>query len=223
MFARSAQPTTPSSLSLLPTWQTWQKTRQHSIKTYVSAVRSLHIDHGWPGPLQSAPLTQRVLAGVKREHGLHPRLQRLRVSRPMLLRLIEHFRTPPWLLPTDKLMLTAVCTLTFHGFVRCSELTTAPAESSAHLIAAPLRHIEHHFPATITDPFRRGATITLGGSGGLCCPVSNLSQYLNATRVWLANTPLFAYCSGLPLTRPVFTQQIQGALLEAVVPDARRT
>ena len=28
-----------------------------SIKTYLSAVRSLHIDRGWPDPLQAAPLT----------------------------------------------------------------------------------------------------------------------------------------------------------------------
>ena len=41
-----------------------------SIKTYLSAVRSLHNDRGWPDPLQSAPLTQRVLAGVKRVHRL---------------------------------------------------------------------------------------------------------------------------------------------------------
>ena len=191
-----------------------------SIKTYLSALRSLHIDRGWPDPLQSAPLTQRVLAGVKRVHGLHPRRQRLPVSRPTLVRLIEHLRTAPWLLPTDKLMLTAACTLAFHGFLRCSELTTGLARSSARIIAAPLRHIELRVPASKTDPFRRGATITIGASGGLCCPVSNLSQYLDATRGRPVNTPLFAYSSGLPLTRPVFTQQIQRALLEAGVPDS---
>ena len=127
----------------------------------------------------------------------------------------------PWLLPTDKLMLTAACTLAFHGFLRCSELTTGLARSSAHIIAAPLRHIELRVPASKTDPFRRCATITVGASSGLCCPVSNLSQYLDATRGRPANTPLFAYSSGLPLTHPVLTQQIQRALLEAGVPDAR--
>ena len=164
-----------------------------SIKTYLSAVRSLHIDRGWPDPLQLAPLTQRVLAGVKRVHGLHPRRQRLPVSRLTLVRLIEHLRTAPWLLPTDKLMLTAACTLAFHGFLRCSELTTGLARSSARIIAAPLRHIELRVPASKTDPLRRGATIKIGASGGLCCPVSNLSQYLDATRGRPANTQLFAY------------------------------
>ena len=43
-----------------------------TIKTYLSAVRSLHIDRGWPDPLQVAPLMQRVLSGVKRVHGMHP-------------------------------------------------------------------------------------------------------------------------------------------------------
>ena len=195
--------------------------RRTSIKTYLSAVRSLHIDRGWPDPLQSAPLTQRVLAGVKRVHGLHPRRQRLPVSWPTLVRLIDHLRTAPWLLPMDKLMLTAACTLAFHGFLRCSELTTGLAWSSARIIAAPLRHIELRVPASKTDPFRRSATFAIGASGGLCCPVSNLSQYLDATRGRPANTPLFAYSSGLPLTRPVFTQQIQRALLEAGVPDSR--
>ena len=75
-------------------------------------------------------------------------------------------------------------------------------------------------PSLKTDPFRCGATITIGESGGLCCPVSNLSQCLDATHGQPANTPLFAYTSGLPLTRPVITQQIQRALLEVGVPDA---
>ena len=118
-------------------------------------------------------------------------------------------------------MLTTACTPAFQGFLRCSELTKGLARSCEHILGAPLKHFELRVPASKTDLFQRDATITIGASGGLCCPVTNLSQYLDATRRRLVNTPFFASSSGLPLTRPIFTQQIQRALLEAGVPDSR--
>ena len=87
-----------------------------SIKTYLSAVRSLHIDRGLPDPLQAAPLTQRVLSGVKRIHGLHSRLNRLPITGTVLDRLVRSLQAASWLPIIDRHMLTAACTLAFHGF-----------------------------------------------------------------------------------------------------------
>ena len=88
-----------------------------SIKTYLSAVRSLHIDRSRPDPLQAALLTQRVLSGVKRIHGMHPRLNRLPITGTVLDRLVSSLQAASWLPIIDRHMLTAACTLAFHGFL----------------------------------------------------------------------------------------------------------
>ena len=187
--ARSAKQATPFSLKSLSTLQTWQtyladvaRATPTSIKKCLSSVLSLHVDRGLPGPPPSTPLTQCVLAGVKRVHDLHPPLQRLSVLRSILVRLIEHLQKASWLLTANKLMLNAASTLAFHCFLRFSELTTNLARSSAHIIAAPLRYIKLSMQASKKkkkkklDPFRRGSTITIGASSRLCCPVYTLSQ-----------------------------------------------
>ena len=196
-----------------------------SIKTYLSAVRSLHIDRGWPDPLQAAPLTQRVLSGVKRIHGMHSRLNRLPITGTVLVRLVRSLQAASWLPIIDRHMLTAACTLAFHGFLRCSEFTTGLSRSSIRVLSSPQPHIELRLLASKTDPFRRGATITIGASSGPCCPVSSLARYLDATRRSSnlpADTPLFKFTSGTPLTRAVFTQHIQRALTETGFANSSR-
>ena len=193
-----------------------------SIKTYLSAVRSLHIDRGWPDPLQAAPLTQRVLSGVKRIHGMHSRLNRLPITGTVLDRLVRSLQAASWLPIIDRHMLTAACTLAFHGFLRCSEFTTGLSRSSIRVLSSPQPHIELRLLASKTDPFRRGATITIGASSGPCCPVSSLARYLDATRRSSNDTPLFKFTSGTPLTRAVFTQHIQRALTETGFANSSR-
>ena len=147
-----------------------------SIKTYLSAVRSLHIDRSWPDPLQAAPLTQRLLSGVKRIHGMHSRLNRLPITGTVLDRLVRSLQAARWLPIIDRHMLTAACTLAFHGFLRCSEFTTGFSRSSIRVLSSPQPHIELRLLASKTDPFRSGATITIGASSGPCCPVSSLAR-----------------------------------------------
>ena len=63
------------------------------------------------------------------------------------------------------------------------------------------------------------------GSSGPCCPVSSLTSYLDATRRSSnlpADTPLFKFTSGTPLTRAVFTQHIQRALTETGFANSSR-
>ena len=126
-----------------------------TIKTYLAAVKSLHIDHGWADPLDSAPLTQCVLADVKRVHGSQRRLQRLPITQPVLKSLLLKLDTISWLPPRDRLMLRAACTLAFHGFLRCSEFTSNLPRSNLQIKQQPRPHLELILPASKTDPFRR--------------------------------------------------------------------
>lgn len=191
-----------------------------TIKVYLSAVRSLHIDQGWSDPLDTTPMTQRVLAGVKRVHGMHSRLHRLPITGRVLQQLVASFRSASWLSATDRLMLTAAATLAFHAFLRCSELTTGLTRRSMTVHNQPQPHLEFVLPASKTDPFRRGATIAIGRCAGPCCAVAAVSAYLQATAGRSPDGPLFQFTSGMQLSRLTFTQSLQHALADAAVPQA---
>ena len=58
---------------------------QHSsIKVYLSAVRSLHIEEGFPDPLVNCLRLQRVVRGIKRIQG-SSQVQRLPITDEILL------------------------------------------------------------------------------------------------------------------------------------------
>ena len=51
--------------------------RPSSIKVYISAVWSLHVDQGFPNPLENCLSLQRVVRGIKRSQGSLPANPRL--------------------------------------------------------------------------------------------------------------------------------------------------
>ena len=82
-----------------------------SIKVYLSAVCSLHIDHGLPDPLVNCLHSQCLLRGIKRVQGpASPRHLPITVD---LIQVIQHCLD---LSTRDHLMLWAVCCLGFFYF-----------------------------------------------------------------------------------------------------------
>ena len=83
-----------------------------SIKVYLSAVRSLYIDHGFPDPLVGCLRLQRLLRGIKRVQGP--------VTPTRLPITIDHLRVIQRSLDlsaADHVMLWAACCLGFFGFL----------------------------------------------------------------------------------------------------------
>ena len=84
-----------------------------SIKVYLSAVRSLYIDHGFPDPLVRCLRLQRLLRGIKRVQGpVSPRRLPITIDH---LRVIQRSLD---LSTADHVMLWAACCLGFFGFLR---------------------------------------------------------------------------------------------------------
>ena len=139
-----------------------------SIKVYLSAVRSLHIDHGLSDPFVNCLHLQRLLRGIKRVY--------LRDH----LRAIQHHLDFSM---RDHAMLWAACCLGFFGFLRAGEFTVNSAfQPSIHMTVADLQadsllnptRFKVHIKCSKTDPFRMGCDIYVGRGEGPVCPIHAL-------------------------------------------------
>ena len=142
--------------------------RAASVKVYLSAVRSLHIEYGFPDPLLNCPRLQRVVRGIKRVQG-SASLARLPITDSiMLVIFIALYLTLP-----DHRVFWAACTLAYFGFLRASEFTVPSADSfspSDHLTLQDIALDSLSSPETLrvlikvsrTDPFRKGIFIHIG-------------------------------------------------------------
>ena len=180
----------------------------------MSAVRHLHIIHGYENPLASKPQLELVLKGIRRTKPKSS-VPRLPITPVLLTRIEEGFQKS---IPSkfDITMLRAACLLAFYGFLRCSEFTIPSLQAynpTHHLSTTDIKVDSHNTPSIIavqiksskTDPFGKGATSL--------CPVAAILQYL-AIRP-SDNGPLFIDHTGKPLTKPAFVTHIKQAL-EAV-------
>jgi len=202
-----------------------------SIKSYLSAVRFLHIAEGFSDPFEPhLNRLQYTLRGIKRieaENGGENR-ERLPVG-PNTLRCIRAVWDQESSDP-DKIMLWAACCLGFFGFLRAGEFTV-PADNSfdseVHLCFSDVAVDNPAQPQVIqitikqskTDPFRKGIKLYLGKTSSDLCPVVSLLNYL----VIRGNKPgpLFIFKDGRLLTRQRLVQALRGALQTAGIDQSK--
>ena len=142
---------------------------QHSsIKVYLSGIRALHIEQGFPDPLANCLRLQRVIRGIKRSQGSSS-FSRLPITDDLMLVI---WRSLDLRLP-DHLMFWAACSLGYFGFLRASEFTVPSLASFSPSSHLGVQDIAVDFPsapscmrlqikASKTDPFRKGAFIHIG-------------------------------------------------------------
>ena len=186
-----------------------------SITTYVSAVRSLHIDAGLLDPTAGALRLRRLLQGVRRHPSSPARSPRLPITNEILRVLAQALEFPSF----DNIMFWAACCTAFFGFLRVSEF-------SCPGIFVPSQHLSRHdvswdpagfyrlfLKRSKTDPFASGYTVLLGPSGQSICPVAALSRYLSIRGH--APGPLFLRSNGQPLSPFLVNSWLRSILASA--------
>ena len=133
-----------------------------SIKVYLSAVRSLHIDYGFPDPLTNCLQHQRLFRGIKRHQGSNlPQRQPVTADLMSVLRQSLDFTNP------DNVMLWAACCLGFFGFLRAGKFTVnGTFDPTLHLTMADVlvdsatspQSFKVFIKCSKTDPFRKGCS-----------------------------------------------------------------
>ena len=153
-----------------------------SIKVYLSAVWSLHIDSGLPDPLVNCLQLQRLFMGIKRVQGSSPP-----THLPITNDLLQIIQRSLDLKFHDHVMLWAVCCLGFFGFLFAGKFTTNSSfDPSIHLAVSDVQAdalvdptcFRVHIKSSKTDPFRVGCVIYVGCGNSVICPVAALGNFL---------------------------------------------
>lgn len=195
----------------------------NSLSVYLSAVRQLHLQHGFlPPAVGNMPRLQQVLRGIRISQARSPNQSFLQKDRlpitPILLRNIR-LSWSGHQLDQDKVMLWAAFTTCFFGFMRSGELciqnTAKGFDETTDLTFNDVAVNDYQYPSFLrihlktskTDPFGRGSYIVLGKTGDELCPVVALLQWL----VLRGNSPgpLFRFASGAPLTRSQLVSKLR--------------
>ena len=176
-----------------------------SIKVYLSAVRALHIDQGFPDPLQNCLRLQRVVRSIKCLQGdlaipgpTHPR--------PLHVLGCLHF---------------GVLWFPMCSRVYCAQLgqllALASPDCPGHCSGHPIFPFVHaHQNQGIQDgPFHKGADIHIGRGRHPLCAVHAMMAYLSLRGS--TPGPLFRLQDGQPLSRGIVTDWLRQIMAAAGV------
>ena len=137
LLADLTSPPCPADERMLCLFATFLAKRiQHSsIKVYLSRVRALHIEQGFPDPLANCLHLQRVVRGIKRCQG-SSLSSRLPITDDLMLVI---WRSLDLRLP-DHLMFWVACSLGYFGFLCTSEFTVPSLASFSPVQWIPRLH-----------------------------------------------------------------------------------
>ena len=188
------------------------------IKKRLSSLRSYHVDLGFEIDVFRNPQLDRVVRGIKRLlPDPAPRVRTL-ITREILVKLLDSLDPTT---PNGRL-LRAAFSLAFAAFLRSGELIYEaqdmrnPDFPAWNITRASIqfdpegRYMLLLLPASKTDPFRLGVTITIAHSPhDPRCAVKLMAAYLQNTATTDPRCPLFVRTGGVPFTRAFLIHEVQ--------------
>jgi len=201
LFARSRgfKHFLPASQELLCLWAAdlSKRIKPSTIKGYLSAVRSLHIDHGIKFDLGDRLLLDRVMLGIKRSAPDKARKRRLPITTSMIQRFSTRFNLHFY---HHVLLFAAICTAV-GGLFRPSELCPRSAAKPVRLLTlnalnwvqGPPLHFTIHLSQSKSDSEYKGTTVRVAWP----IAVNAMEHYLSMRP--RSAIPLFVQADGSPL------------------------
>ena len=193
-----------------------RRVKSKSMKAYLTGLRSAHVDMGFDDlSVFHHPQLQRIIAGSRRLRGEADTKERRPITKDLLLQILPHFDKSTHAGAT----LYASFCLAFAAFLRVGEFTYSKRDLQQEdfgewfLTRRSVRlfddHLELTLPASKTDPFRRGITLTVAASGDDACAVKALRHLFR----WEAppDAPLFQL-GGSAFTREAVTSNLREVL-----------
>lgn len=214
----SPLPASEDSIALFISHLGSEKVSYKTIKSYLAAVRHLHISFGLSF-VGISPRSHLLIRGIKRTQGEAAVRPRLPIT-PSVLRSIKTSLAAKALDYNNRLYWAAMC-LAFFGFLRCREFTVPEGQgfdATVHLAVNDIAVDAGVYPAGIsvrikaskTDPFRQGVTLYLGKTGVDLCPVAAMVDYLSVRGS--SPGPLFQFRDGSALHRQQLVLTVRSAL-----------
>ncbi|XP_063425851.1 uncharacterized protein LOC134709631 [Mytilus trossulus] len=201
------------------------KLQYSTIKLYLCGIRYKYLKNNCKDPLESdynTPLDRLsyILNSVKKLQKPNNK-KRLPITFDILEKIIFRLRQGVFT-PFIDLMLEAVCTVGFYGFMRCGEFTVLKANQFDPSVNLCIGDIILHKDIIIlklkqskTDPFRKGVDIQLHKVKNQICPFKILVKYLQvreSLKQGLPSDPLFISQNALALERNYFINCIKQVL-----------
>lgn len=221
-----ALPATDMVLSCFAAFLT-RTVKPGTIKSYLSAVRNMHLELGFADPSMTTTLLPRVLRGICRVQGTAPEKTKLPMTMPVLRQVLAALQASEAYSAADKAMLRAAMLFAFHGFLRCGEFTVPTSGSGLPCATRADVRVEADPPSLVfqlrrskTDPDGNGVDIHIGPSAPPVCAVLAMATYLAVTTA-SPSAPLFQYSSGAPLHRESFVEDVRKLLVAAGVDNSR--
>ncbi|SPC64454.1 uncharacterized protein UHOD_11927 [Ustilago sp. UG-2017b] len=198
----------------------------HSLKHELDALRSWHVDLGFPLNAFSHGRLEQVVCGIKHTHGLQPAASKLPITLPPLRALLEQLQRSPSLRAWDRQVVAAAFTVSFACFLRCGEVTWDQASPTWLLVSSLTWHGDYAIlllPASKTDPFQLGTPLSSPESGVgnvlTVCSASSALQSAAPTNPSLGCTTATSH-SLIPSSYSTFAQHsLASALILPIMPD----
>ena len=193
--------------------------KAETIRVYLSAVRSLHIEEGYGNPLEKTHRLSRAL------RALHITAEKPNQKLPITLDIMELLSTKVQR-TYDGCVIWAAMTLAFFGCLRASEccVTSSQFDPGVNLCLQDVTaHIEGQVPymavvikRSKTDTLNKGVTVPIGCSGTVVCALCSMKAMLDMRLSQgvqcVGSDPLFLLSSGEALTKQVFVQDTRQCL-----------
>ena len=205
-----------ATLTALASWiaeLSTKRVKAQTVKKYLTALRSAHVDMGYDGlAVFHHPQLQRIIADMRRLRGKPDTKERCPITKDVLLRLLPLFDCAT---RGGMTMYAAFC-LAFAGFLRAGEFTYSAHdwehEEEFHKWFLTRRSVSFHddyielsLPASKTDPFRQGVTLTIAATGDEACAVTALRRLFHD---WPASLSAPLFQIGGSFTRQRLTETL---------------